>query len=26
MFFDNKKYFFFVKKCRSKGIIIPIIP
>ncbi|AWU43835.1 methylenetetrahydrofolate reductase [NAD(P)H] [Blattabacterium sp. (Cryptocercus kyebangensis)] len=26
MFFDNKKYFNFVKKCRSEGIIIPIIP
>ena len=26
MFFDNKKYFDFVKKCREKGINIPIIP
>ncbi|WP_185851146.1 methylenetetrahydrofolate reductase [NAD(P)H] [Blattabacterium cuenoti] len=26
MFFDNKKYFSFVKKCRSEGISIPIIP
>jgi len=26
MFFDNKKYFDFVKKCRDKGINIPIIP
>ena len=26
MFFDNKKYFDFVKKCREKGIKIPIIP
>ncbi|WP_185862858.1 methylenetetrahydrofolate reductase [NAD(P)H] [Blattabacterium cuenoti] len=26
MFFDNKKYFSFVKKCRSEGISVPIIP
>ena len=26
MFFDNKKYFDFVKKCRGEGIKIPIIP
>ncbi|MDT0555799.1 methylenetetrahydrofolate reductase [NAD(P)H] [Patiriisocius hiemis] len=26
MFFDNKKYFEFVKKCRSAGITVPIIP
>jgi methylenetetrahydrofolate reductase (NADH) len=26
MFFDNKKYFEFVKKCRGAGIEIPIIP
>ncbi len=26
MFFDNKKYFEFVKKCREAGIEIPIIP
>ncbi|WP_185862301.1 methylenetetrahydrofolate reductase [NAD(P)H] [Blattabacterium cuenoti] len=26
MFFDNKKFFNFVKKCRSEGISIPIIP
>ena len=26
MFFDNKKYFDFVKKCRKEGIQIPIIP
>jgi len=26
MFFDNKKYFDFVKKCREAGIEIPIIP
>ncbi|OFY20140.1 MAG: methylenetetrahydrofolate reductase [NAD(P)H] [Bacteroidetes bacterium GWF2_33_38] len=26
MFFDNKKYFDFVKLCRSKGINVPIIP
>ncbi|WP_185874008.1 methylenetetrahydrofolate reductase [NAD(P)H] [Blattabacterium cuenoti] len=26
MFFDNKKYFTFVKKCRLKGIFVPIIP
>src|SRR6185437_15543075 len=26
MFFDNKKYFDFVNKCREEGITIPIIP
>ena len=26
MFFDNKKYFDFVTKCRDKGIQVPIIP
>lgn len=26
MFFDNKKYFKFVEKCRSEGITVPIIP
>ncbi|HEY4797871.1 MAG TPA: methylenetetrahydrofolate reductase [NAD(P)H] [Bacteroidia bacterium] len=26
MFFDNQKYFEFVKKCRDMGITIPIIP
>jgi methylenetetrahydrofolate reductase (NADPH) len=26
MFFDNKKYFDFVQKCREKGIKVPIIP
>ena len=26
MFFDNKKYFHFVKKCREAGINVPIIP
>lgn len=26
MFFDNKKYFDFVDKCRSEGISVPIIP
>ena len=26
MFFDNKKYFDFVDKCREEGITIPIIP
>ncbi|MEO8853565.1 MAG: methylenetetrahydrofolate reductase [Ginsengibacter sp.] len=26
MFFDNKKYFDFVKSCRELGIDIPIIP
>ncbi len=26
MFFDNQKYFDFVKKCREFGIDVPIIP
>lgn len=26
MFFDNTKYFNFVKKCRKAGITVPIIP
>ena len=26
MFFDNSKYFDFVKKCREEGINVPIIP
>ena len=26
MFFDNKKYFEFVEKCREAGINVPIIP
>lgn len=26
MFFDNKKYFDFVKNCRDKGIEVPVIP
>ena len=26
MFFDNEKYFEFVKKCRAEGITVPIIP
>ncbi|VAW29538.1 5,10-methylenetetrahydrofolate reductase [hydrothermal vent metagenome] len=26
MFFDNQKYFDFVKNCRAKGIEVPIIP
>lgn len=26
MFYDNKKYFEFVKMCREQGITIPIIP
>jgi methylenetetrahydrofolate reductase (NADPH) len=26
MFFDNKKYFDFVKRCREEGILVPIIP
>jgi len=26
MFFDNQKYFDFVKRCRGEGIDVPIIP
>lgn len=26
MFFDNKKYFSFVERCRAAGINVPIIP
>jgi len=26
MFFDNRKYFSFVKRCRAEGISVPIIP
>jgi methylenetetrahydrofolate reductase (NADPH) len=26
MFFDNKKFFSFEKKCREEGIKVPIIP
>jgi len=26
LFFDNKKYFEFVDKCRANGITVPIIP
>ena len=26
MFYDNNKYFEFVKKCRAEGITVPIIP
>ena len=26
MFFDNKKYFEFIDKCRKEGITVPIIP
>jgi methylenetetrahydrofolate reductase (NADPH) len=26
MFYDNSTYFDFVKRCREKGITVPIIP
>ncbi len=26
MFYDNKRYFDFVKRCKSEGINVPIIP
>lgn len=26
MFFDNKKYFEFVEKCRASGLNVPIVP
>jgi methylenetetrahydrofolate reductase (NADPH) len=26
LFYDNKKYFDFVDKCRAAGITVPIIP
>lgn len=26
MFFDNQKYFSFVKECRAQGVTVPILP
>jgi len=26
MFFDNRKYFNFIERCRAEGITVPIIP
>jgi methylenetetrahydrofolate reductase (NADPH) len=26
MFFDNRKYFDFLNRCRKEGITVPIIP
>ena len=26
MFFDNRKYFNFIERCKAKGITVPIIP